>query len=328
MSWSQVPTFLRVPKADPNTGRPNDPKKVGLVYMNPAKDWVQPFELTVDKPNQIIRLAAGEQRGPFPLTARFDGPIETFYIKVTVYDDDGEGNPGTPVTTYDIDFLLEHPGKRIQFSNRFVPLIACAGDAGRPYVLPETIFIPPVQCLNLTLKNNDLVNARHVEFVMGGIKFYPNMAPVELRDETWKYVERRERTYAYFQTTDEEALLDPATTDQPTPFFMTIPDNSDFECFKLTAQSDSEFRCLIRDGQNDRALTGGLLHCSLLFGGHSPTAAAGGIGGSGGIWPARWATSWLIRRSVKVQVDLLNLDTQNDNLVKVVFAGRKISYVS
>jgi len=327
MSWSNVPTFLRVPKVDPKTGQPNDPKKVGIIYMNPAKDWVQPFELPVVKPNQIIRLGAGEKRGPFPLTAQYDGPIEVFYTKVVVYAD-VSGVRGAPIQAYDVDFLLEHPGKRIQFSNRFVPLIALAGDGGRPYVLPETIFIPPVQSLNLTLVNNDLVNAVWVEFVMGGIKFYPNMAPVELRDETWKYVDRRDKTYCYFQTTDEEALLAPATSDQGTPFFMTIPDNSDLEVLKLSAQSDHEFRCRIRDGQNDRALTGDLIHCSLLFGGHSPTAAAGGIGGSGGIWPARWATSWLIRRSTKVQLDLLNVDTVNDNLVKPVFGGRKISYVS
>ncbi len=321
MSWSQVPTFLRVPNTDP------DPKKRGIVYMNPAKDWIQPFELPVVKPNGIIRLGAGEKRGPFPLTAQYDGPIEVFYVKVVVYAD-VDGVRGAPVQAYEIDFLLEHPGKRIQFSNRMVPLMALAGDGGRPYVLPESIFIPPVQSLNLTLQNNDLSNARWVEFVLGGIKFYPNMAPVELRDETWKYVDRREKTYAYFQTTDEEALLAPATGDQPTPFFMTIPDNSDLEVFKLTAQSDSEFRCRIRDGQNDRALTGDLIHGSLLFGGHDPTAAAGGVGGSGGIWPARWATSWLIRRSTKVQLDLFNIDTQNDNLVKPVFGGRKISYVS
>jgi hypothetical protein len=315
MSWSQVPTFLR-------------DKDSGKIFMNPAKDWVQPFELTVSKPNQIIHLAAGERRGPFPMTAQYDGPIEVFYSKVVVYapDEDDPTIPGLPVQAYDIDFLLEHPGKRIQFSNRFVPLIALAGDAGRPYILPETIFIPPVQSLNLTLVNNDLVNARFVEFVFGGIKFYPNMTPTpEVKAEVWKYVDRREKTYCYFQTTDEAALL---SASQENSFFMTVPDNSDLEVFKLTAQSDAAFRIRIRDGQNDRALTGDRVHCSLIFGGHSPTAAAGGIGGSGGVWPARWATSWLIRRSTKVQLDLLNLDTAADNLVRPVFAGRKISYVS
>ncbi|MGI0149766.1 MAG: hypothetical protein ACREDF_09590 [Thermoplasmata archaeon] len=307
MSWAQVPTFLR--------------DKQGRTYLNPAKDWVQPFELSVSKPNQVITLAAGERRGPFPLTAQYDGPIEVFYVKVVVYDD-----TDTPVTDYDIDFLLEHPGKRIQFSPRMVPLLACSGDGGRPYVLPETIFIPPVQSLNITLRNRDLVNERRVEIVLGGIKFYPNQAPGMIKKEVWEYIERRERTYAYLNTTDEEIVLPAGATDDPN--FMTIPDNADFECFKLTAQSTAPFRCRIRDGQNDRALTGDKIHSSLLFGAHQVTAAGGGVGGSGGIFPARWATSWMIRRSLKVQLDIDNLDTVNPNTVKPVFGGRKVSYVS
>ena len=317
MGWNQVPTFLR-------------DKQTGQIYMNPAKDWVQPFELTVSKPNQLILLNAGEQRGPFPLTAQYDGPIEVFYVKANVYANNA-GAVGALLQTYDVDFLLEHPGKRIQFSNRKVPLIALSGNAGQPYVLPETIFIPPVQSLNITLVNNDLVNAVWVEFVLGGIKFYPNQAPAgEIKTETWKYVDRRERTYAYFQTTDEPAIV-PA--DDEIPFFMTIPDNSDFECFKMSCQASAAFRCLIRDGQNDRALTGDRIHHSLLFGGGAPMTAAGigagtGALGSVGAWPARWANSWVIRRSTKVQLDLLNLDAQNENTIKPVFAGRKISYVS
>jgi hypothetical protein len=322
MSWSQVPTFLR----GPSKTLPDGSKQEGVTYMNPAKDWVQPFELPVSKPNQLIRLGAGVQRGPFPLTAQYDGPIEAFYVKVNVYADAAGPSVGALVTTYDIDFLLEHPGKRIQFSNRFIPLDACSGNAGLPYVLPETIFIPPVQSLNLTLKNNDLVNARWVEFVLGGIKFYPNMAPDTIRRETWKYVDRRERTYAYFQTTDEEVVLAASETDFPA--FMTIPDNSDLEIFKLTAKASAEFRCRIRDGQNDRALTGDRIHSALLFGGHQPLAGAAAVSGSGGIFPARWATSWLVRRATKVQLDLTNLDTVNPNTVKTVFGGRKVSYVS
>jgi len=317
MSWSQVPTFLRISDKDP------DPKKRGIIYMNPAKDWVQPFELTVSKPNQVIRLAAGEQRGPFPLTAQYDGPIEVFYVKANVYEDD-DGEPGALVNSYDIDVLLEHPGKRIQFMNRFVPLDAMSGNAGLPYVLPETIFIPPVQSLNLTLVNNDLANARHVEFVLGGIKFYPNMAPSEIRGETWKYVDRRERTYAYLMTTDEEAVVAASAT---TPFFMTIPDNADLEVFKLTAKATAAFRCRVRDGQNDRALTGDLVHSALLFGGHQPLSGNAAVTGSGGLFPARWATSWLIRRSTKVQLDLQDISAA-ENEIKVIFGGRKISYVS
>ena len=165
-----------------------------------------------------------------------------------------------------------------------------------------------------------------VEFVLGGIKFYPNMAPPDIRAETWKYVDRRDRTYAYFMTTDEPVVL---TSLQETLFFMTVPDNADLEVFKLTSKSTAPYRCLVRDGQNDRALTGDKIHSSLLFGGHYDLTLGGSpaVAGSGGVFPARWATSWLIRRSVKVQLDLVNL-SQADNAIKPVFGGRKISYVS
>lgn len=306
MSWAQVQTFLRDQK--------------GRVYINPAKDWIQPFELSVDQPNQVVTIPAGGRVGPFPLSARHDGPIEVFYVKAVVYN-----SSLVPVTDYDIDWFLEHPGKRIQFSNRFIPLIATAGDAGRPYVLPETIFIPPVQSLNVTLLNNDAVNERRVELVLGGIKFYPNAAPEKIRREVWEYMDRRERTYAYWQTTDAGVVLTASQVDASA--FATVPDDADLEVFKLSAKSDSAFRTRIRDGQNDRALTAAKIHSSILWGAHQATAAGGGVGGSGGVFPARWATSWLIRRSLQVQMIFDNL-AATQNTVKVVMGGRKISYVS
>jgi len=308
MAWDQVRTFLR----DPN----------GLVYVNPAKDYIQPFELPADKPNQTFVIPAGGRYGPIPFSARHDGPIEVFYVKVVVYEYDDPN--WVPLTDYSIDWFLEHPGKRKQFSARNIPLIATAGDGGRPYVLPESIFIPAVQSLNATFYNNEAED-RKVELVFGGIKFYPNKAPDKIRKEVWGYADRRERTYAYWQTLDEDAVL---TANQTGLLrFSTTPDDADLEVFKLTAESTGPFRCQIKDGQDDRALVGNKIHSSLLFGSHHPTAAGAGLGGSGGIFPARWATSWLVRRSVQVQFEFDDL-AGVENTVKPVLGGRKISYVS
>jgi hypothetical protein len=312
MSWSQIPTFIR----------DTDGQGKQIAVVNPDKDFIQPFELPIDKPNQIVTLAAGQRAGPFPLTAQRDGAIEVFYIKATVYDNAAQP---VPQTDYNIRFLLEHPGKRIQFSNRDVPLIALSGDGGRPYILPETIFIPAVQSLMVTFQNDDLANARRVEFVLGGIKFYHNSAPQKTRDDMLGYVLRRERTYAFFQTTDADVSLTALQTG--VPGFMTVPDDGDLEVFKLTAQSTGHFRAQVKDGRNARGITGNKLHSSLLFGGHQAVAAGGGLSGSGGVFASRWATSFLARRSMKFELEFDDLSNAV-NLIRPVFAGRKIKYAT
>jgi hypothetical protein len=303
--WARIPTFVRDPQ--------------GRILVNPKKQFIQPFELGIDNPNETVVLNANQQRGPFPMTAQYDGPIEIFYVKVVVKDD-----TNTPLQTYNIDWLLEHPGKRKIFMNRFpgVPLLATAGDAGRPYVLPETIFIPPIQSLNVSFQNNDGAE-RRVQLVLGGIKYYPNSAPEAIRQEMWSYIQRRERTYTYWLTTNEAVNLTAAQVGASAN--STIPDDADFECFKLSAQSTGAFNFRIRDGQNDRGLSSAKFHSSVMFGGHIPTAMGGGIGGSGGCFPYRWPTTFIVRRSVQMRYEFDDLSGA-PNEVKIVLGGRKISY--
>lgn len=306
MSWSQVPTFKRDAQ--------------GRVFVNPEKDFIYPIDVPTDAPNQTITLAANTRVGPFTLTAQSDGPIEFFYIKIVVKD-----NTNTQLTDYNIDFFLEHSGKRKYLMNRDVPLIACAGDGGRPYVLPETIFLPAKQSLQVTFNNLDSAE-RRVEFVMGGIKYYPNAAPTKTRAELWNYTERREKTYTYFLTTDEEIALTASETDAI--YEATMPDDTDLEILKLTAEATGIFRLSIQDLSTSRSMTSGQqIMCNQVFGGHIATAMGGGLGGSGGVHPARWATSLLMRRSTQLELVLDDLSAA-PNTVKPVFAGRKIAYAS
>jgi hypothetical protein len=306
MSWSQVPTFKRDAQ--------------GRVFVNPEKDVIFPIEFPTDAPNQIITLAANTRVGPFTLTAQHDGPIEIFYIKVVVKNDQN-----VVQTDYHIDFFLEHSGKKKYLMNRDAPLIACAGDAGRPYVLPESIFLPAVQSIQVTFNNLDAAE-RRVEFVLGGIKYFPNAAPDKVRKELWNYTERREKTYTYFLVGDEAIILTAAEEDAT--YIMTMPDDTDLEILKLTGEATGAFRMSIRDLATGRSITSGAqIHCSLIFGGHIPTAMGGGIGGSGGVHPARWATSLLMRRSTQLELVVDDL-SGNPNTVKPVLAGRKIAYAS
>jgi hypothetical protein len=304
MSWAGIQTILRDDQ--------------GRLFLNPAKEYIRPFELPMDQPNRTLTLPSGGQGGPIPMTAKLDGPIELYYIKVLVTDDQD-----APVTAYDIDWQIEHAGKRKVFSNRVMPLSATAGDAGRPYVLPETIFIPAVQSINVTFFNRDLAE-RRVTLVMGGVKFYHQAAPSDVRKDLLGYVERRERTFTYWLLTDSLIVLAASETNRSA--LLTLADDADMEVFKLTSKSTAAWQTEIRDSEYDRSLTAGVkLHASLLFGGHIATALADGILGSGGIYPARWATSLLLRRSGKAQLLMDDLSGA-ENTVKPVFAGRKISY--
>lgn len=300
---AQVRTFLR--------------DEQGRIYLNPAKDYIQPFELTLDSPNQEVTIPASNRRGSFTATAQFDGPIEIFYVKALVKD-----QSGAVITDYNIRIAFEHPGKRVLMQNRSVPLIAIAGDGGRPFILPETIMIPPIQSLNITYFNDD-TQVRTVQLVLGGIKYYPNAAPQDIRDDIWKYVELRKRTYTYFQTSEQPISMTALQTDAIGN--IRVPDDADLEIFKLTGQSTGRFQARIRDAQNDRGLMNSKIDGSLLFGGHIATAIGAGIGGSGGIFPARWATTWLVRRSVRFRIEVDDLSNAV-NTFNPVFAGRKIAY--
>lgn len=310
MSWHQVPTFKRT--------------KDGEIYVNPEKQYLQPFELPIDAPNQVVNLPAGARVGPLPMTARWDGPIEIFYIKASVLNVE----PGVYDQVYDIDILIDAPGKRKRLMSRRIPLRAIAGDGSRPYILPESILLPNPQSLDITLFQNGAA-AQDVEITFGGIKYFPNSAPNKLREQLYGYAQLRERTYAYFLTTDEPITVTPGGVDIIN--LMTMPDDADMEIFKLTcAQSlpypagQQTFRTRIRDMVTDRAITGAKIIAPNLFGAHINSVTD--VGGSGGILPYRFATTLMMRRSTQMELVTDDAGTPLEFTVNPVFGGRKISY--
>lgn len=311
MPWNYVRTLIP------------HPTNQNQLILNPAKQFIRPFDLTGKPPNHIIRIPANSQAGPIPFTAEDDGPIEIFFFKAAVFADTG-GNPGTSTTTYDIEVVIEHFAKRQVLMNRAIPLKLIAGDGGRPYVLPETIFIPATQSLGVTFFNRE-ATPRHVELVMSGIKFYPASTPEVIARDLLCYIDRRERTWPFWATTDQRISL--TAGQQGAIHTCQLGMDSDLEVFKLSAISSAEFRQQIVDGQTGRSLSNAtsLVHGSLLYGGVQPVAMQG-IAGSGGVFPTRLATTYLARRGTQIIFVTSNLDAGADNEVRVVLGGRKISY--
>ena len=311
MIFNQVPTFKR--------------DQQGRIFVNPERQFVKPFELTISAPNNTFTLPAGGRMGPFPFTARWDGPLELYYLKVTVGTDAGIENF---ITDYSIRVMIESPGKRKQLMNRPIQLTSIAGTAGRVFVLPETIWLPNPQSLDITFFSDEAVD-RTVEMTIGAIKFYPNQAPEQIRRDLYGYASLRSRTYCYFQTTEADTILTAGATQTN---FANVPDDSDLEVFKLTARDDNttagqSFRTRIRDMATDSAVTGDAIIAPNLWGGHDPTPIGGNIGGSGGIFPYRLPTSLLLRRSTQLEFVTTELGGGN-HTIQYVMSGRKVENAS
>lgn len=263
----------------------------------------------------VITVGAGAAVGPFPMTVRYDGPFEGFYQMIRA-------------SSQEMTLFLELPGRKRFLMNREIHLGTLIGDAGRSGVIPETIFVPAVQVVLARFR--DLSGSQQtVEYGLSGIKYYPMQAPQEVRKEMFSYLERRERTYPYWLTSDEDIVLTPLQTGVFATF--TVPGDTDLEIFKCTAWTDQAgsvgktIRGQIFESQDGRPLSNSMMDISLLMGGLDATALAGQFLNSGGIFPKRYATSWLVRRGTKFSV---KLDSSSTATVRVflTFWGRKISY--
>ena len=299
----QIPTFLRDEK--------------GNIFVNPAKDFVIPFDLYTDPrgtpPTNIVTVGAGLTVGPLPMSVRSDGPFEGFYQVIRA-------------TSQDMTVFLEHPARQKFLMNRPIHIGTLMGDGGRSAVLPETVFIPAIEVMLATFQNLDTQNAQDIEFGFEGIKMLPNKAFTDLKKEMFSYIQRRERTYPYWQTSDDDIVVPGGAVNQD--FLFTVPSDADLEVFKVTSWTDADgvdIRGRVYDGNEDRAMSNSPGHLSLVAGGMDATALAGLSGDTGGIYPKRYATSWLIRRGTTFKVQLSN-PGQTDVRVYLTFWGRKIQY--
>jgi hypothetical protein len=307
MVWNQVPTFKR--------------DQGGRIMVNPERQFVKPFILPSDAPNQVMTIPAGGRFGPVSFTARWDGPIEIFAILATVSDENGIANF---LQDYNIRVFIESPGKRKNLMNRPIHLIGMAGQAGIPSILSESVFLPNPQSINLTAFNDD-ANIRNVEISLACIKFYPNRAPEQIRKSLYGYASLRTRTYAYWMTTENDVTLTAGSTANN---FITVPDDADMEIYKLTAHDTNvtagqSFRTRIREMSTDSAMTGDRIIAPNLWGGHQATPIGGGIGGSGGLFPNRLPTTMLVRRSTQLQFETLEVGGGN-HTIQYICHGRKV----
>ena len=196
-----IPVLVRknVPLMDVKTGKPlldphsKKPVIQQVIYVNPAKRYVKPFWQTTDP--DVVTVPANGNSGIVPMSIdQSTGHFEVFYFE---YEADGP---------FSIQIFDE--GNRNFLMNRPVHINTIAGNARRPFILPETIFINVARgTRQLSLVFYDLSGAENdIQFTMVGRRFTYKEAPIETFQQFDAYYGDKERTNLFFMTTSKAIL--------------------------------------------------------------------------------------------------------------------------
>jgi hypothetical protein len=228
-----LPTLIRknVPVINPETDRPiidpetKQPILQNVVYVNPAKRYVMPFWQTTDPVN--VTVPANGNSGLVSMAIdQSTGHFEVFYFEAE----------------YDGPFTIEifDEGNRYFLQNRPVHSDTVLGNAQRPFILPETLFINVARgTRQFTVVFNDLSGAENnITFNLVGRRFIYKEAPIDIYDRFEEYYGDKERSNLFMLTTQQPLLA--LAPNVATPFEFRVTSDSFFEMIKMTAASDPE----------------------------------------------------------------------------------------
>ncbi len=273
--------------------------KDGKLTSNPAMDYIQPYFLTLDDPNNPIVLTANQTRYGLLATARHTGPIE---IAKQVYQ----------ATSTNFTVVIKHPGLNTDLMNREIHAETIFGVGQRAFVYPESLVLNAIQALEMTLR--DLSgNENTIRLIFPGSKYYQYQAFPELGERFRQWASNRPLTYPYFLTTRDAVSL---VNQSEQSFELPVFDDADFEIMKITCRSTGTFTWNLEDIQSGRAMSNSSLPSTLIGTGEYPTIM-------------RPIENFLIRRSMGLTLkitDTSGATAQSPNVVWFTLSGRKISY--
>ncbi len=280
--------------------------------MNDTKQFVQPFFLTPDAPNQTMALAAAAAaQAHAPMTVTQEGPFEGYALVM-------QSTRFTQIGDHDMTVMITDSGSRKQLMNRMVHANTIFGTPQFPMVLPERLFLHENRSLRIQLQNIG-ANAQNVRPVIVGRRLYATSAAAgTLDDFIKKLLERSQVTTPYFLTTEED--IDELTVAAgATSFFLPMDADAYFECFKITAVAydttlgtlTGTFDLIIRDAETRRELETGNMSNQLVVG--------------TGLQPFILPESWVIRPKQRIEIQVTNTTATGNNIdVFFTLIGRKI----
>jgi len=278
----------------------------GRVWINPAKRHVRPYWLTTE-PN-VITVAPGGTSVPQVMPIDTQGHFEAFYM---LTQSDG------PYTIQIFD-----PATSRFWQNRELHIGTVAGGliggvGTFPFILPESYFFnveDAPRSVLVTFRNLLPLASNNIRFAFHGRRIYSRESPPDVQEKFREMYERKERTTAYFLTTDVTPVVLPVALGA-TPFVAPIrnTDEADFEVFKLMAVSTGPFEFRLRDRASNRTIMNQFVHQTQGMG--------------LGTVPFIFQESWLIERNYQVDLELINLTAPLvENTIFFTMAGRRLYY--
>lgn len=198
------------------------------------------------------------------------------------------------------------------FMNNPVHMNIALGNAGLPYVLPETMFFLAGRFVQCEITNLSSTLANSVRLAMCGRKFNSEMT-VEVRERREAFLGSRPTRPFWLTLDTTRATLSQGAVNQE--FFMTMPSGSHFVAESIMSESNFPFEFALFDAQSGKQLTfgsgaNGFIDSRMLTG---PAALPAKTFGSPILQP---------RRSIRVLMN--DLGNNGTNTVYLTLGGRRM----
>ena len=280
--------------------------------MSDIKQYIRPFHLLPDAPNNELALAGAiGATVSNPMTVTQEGPFEGFSFQCM-------SDAFTALGDHRCTVMIIDNGSRKQFMNRPVHLNTISGTPHFPALFEEHIYLDENRSLRIEFQNLFAV-ANNIRPCIAGRRYYPtSAASAAMNKATAKAQYRAEVCAPYFLTTEEDQTAI-AVGGQNSAFFLTDPD-AYFDVYSLNAVAYDDATGLLTgtfdfelyDATSGRRLVNGQV-------GLSNQLAAGN-----GLQPYKLPESWVLEPRQRIEMVFTNTLPANNISVYFTLVGKKI----
>ena len=290
-------------------------------YINPVKPHVRPFWLLPSREDEkLIRLTAAGTAGDTAKLIEFkidtQGHFEAAYLMFKATSPD-----------FFVE-ILDGGNNQAGFQNSEIHASTIAGDAKRPFTLPETWFFNTQDAPRSIFMNfrNRSAAPNDIRWVFAGRRWYHKESPYIVQEAIERRFLRTEKTYTYFLTNQPfptpsappgiPIAAGASVIENAAPIFKAT-NEADTEIYKLMIfavddqGADADFTFALREQQSGRTLSDGQVHVSNGWG--------------DGQFPFVLPETFLFQRNYELIFEITSLSA-NPITIFPTLCGRRLQY--